>query len=180
MAAPTAPARVRVAGIRDLPALLPLVESAYRGDASRAGWTTEADLLDGQRIDVDMLRGHLVESHGVVLVLGEHGAPTGCCHVARRPDGRCRLGLFAVAPDRQGGGAGTRVLAAGEAYVRDRWGAGALEMTVLAQRDELLAWYARKGYAPTGEREPFPYGDERFGRPRRDDLEFVVLRKPLG
>jgi hypothetical protein len=61
-----------------------------------------------------------------------------------------------------------------------RWGAPALEMTVIAQRGDLMAWYERLGFVATGERRPFPYGDERFGRPRRDDLEFVVLRRPTG
>ena len=52
-------------------------------------------------------------------------------------------------------------------------------MTVIAQRAELIAWYERRGYARTGEARPFPYGDPRFGEPRRDDLSFLVLEKPL-
>jgi hypothetical protein len=52
-------------------------------------------------------------------------------------------------------------------------------MTVIQVRDTLIAWYERRGYSLTGETKPFPYGDDRFGRPLRNDLHFVVLEKTL-
>ena len=63
--------------------------------------------------------------------------------------------------------------------VRVVWMLAALRMTVIDVRDELIAWYERRGYRRTGIRKPFPYGDTRFGVPRRDDLRFEVLEKPF-
>jgi GNAT superfamily N-acetyltransferase len=170
---------VRVAGIADLGSLVRLVESAYRGDDSRAGWTTEANLLGGQRTDPELVRALLVSPHDVVLVTGEGHELHGCCTVGDR-DGTVGFGMFAVRPGTQGGGLGRALLARAERYARERWGADRIEMTVIAQRAELIAWYERRGYVRTGETRPFPYGDERFGVPLRDDLHFVVLEKPLG
>jgi len=102
-----------------------------------------------------------------------------CCQLERRDEGVAYFGMFAVRPRRQGSGLGRRLLAAAEDYASSHWSASAMEMTVIVQRDELIAWYVRRGYVRTQETRPFPYGDLRFGRPRRDDLAFVVLRKPL-
>lgn len=104
---------------------------------------------------------------------------TACCQVDRRDDGVAYFGMFAVRPDTQGGGVGGELLAEAERYAREEYGATRLEMTVISQRSELIAWYERRGYRRTGETRAFPYGDERFGIPRRDDLHFVVLAKPL-
>jgi GNAT superfamily N-acetyltransferase len=169
---------LRPATSDDVDAVVALVESAYRGDASRAGWTTEADLLDGQRTDpaavADTVRGD-----GVILLAEDPpGVLVACCQLDPRGD-VCHFGLFAVDPTRQGGGIGDRLLAAAEDTARVSFAARMMEMTVIAQRDALIAWYERRGYRRTGETRPFPYGDERFGIPRRDDLHFVVLSKPL-
>jgi GNAT superfamily N-acetyltransferase len=169
---------VRPATSTDVPAVVTLVESAYRGDASRAGWTTEADLLDGQRTD-DAAVADTVDGDGLLLLAEDPpGVLVGCCKVEPRGD-TCYFGLFAVDPTRQGAGIGDRLLAAAEEAARTRFAAQAMEMTVIGQRRDLLAWYERRGYALTGETRPFPYGDERFGIPRRDDLHFVVLTKDL-
>lgn len=162
----------------DAAAVVALVESAYRGESSRAGWTTEADLLDGQRTDHDEV-GALIADPCVALVLARQGGEL-AGSVAVRIDERqvAHIGMFAIRPALQGGGIGRALLAEAERVARAR-GARAAEMTVIEQRVELLAWYARRGYLPTGETEPFPYGNPRFGLPRRDDLRFVVLAKPL-
>jgi ribosomal protein S18 acetylase RimI-like enzyme len=88
--------------------------------------------------------------------------------------------MFAVAPDEQGSGLGKQLLAEAERVARDEWHCRAMRMTVIVQREELIAWYERRGYRRTGEYQPFPYGDERFGVPRRDDLRFEVLLKEFG
>lgn len=168
----------RDATVADVPAIVGLVTSAYRGEASRAGWTTEADLLDGERIDPGVLRADLERPHSRVLLAERHGAPIACAHVAAE-DGAGYFGMFAVRPDAQGAGIGNALLQEAERVVRDDWALPAMRMTVIDLRDELIAWYERRGYRRTGIRKPFPYGDARFGIPRRDDLRFEVLEKPF-
>ena len=162
----------------DVPALLALVQSAYRGDTSRAGWTTEADLLDGQRIDAAQLQTVMdAPDSSVLTVTDEDGELVGCANLALRADGDAYFGMFAIRPTAQGSGTGRQVLAEAERLARSRWQVPGMTRSVIAQRSELIAWYERRGYRRTGATEPFPYGDERFGRPLRDDLHFVVLRK---
>jgi GNAT superfamily N-acetyltransferase len=87
--------------------------------------------------------------------------------------------MFSVTPTAQGGGLGGAMLAEAERVAREEWGARTMRMSVIKQRDDLIAWYVRRGYAATEEMHAFPYGDERYGVPRRDDLEFRVLTKTL-
>ncbi len=162
----------------DVPALVALVTSAYRGDASRAGWTTEADLLDGNRIDPDVLLADLQRPRSRVVLAERDGALLACAHVAEE-DGAGYFGMFAVAPALQGSGIGKQLLAECERIARDDWRLPAMRMTVIDLRDELIAFYERRGYRRTGVFKPFPYGDARFGQPKRDDLRFEVLEKPL-
>ena len=169
----------RFAEERDAPALVGLIESAYRGDASRMGWTTEADLLGGQRTDADAVLAVIRAPGSVMLVAEAGGRLAGCCQLERRPQAEAYFGMFAVAPGRQGQGRGGEILAEAERLARDDWGAKNMVLTVLAQRGELIAWYERRGYRRTGESRPFPYHDVRSGIPKRPDLSFVVLSKPL-
>lgn len=167
----------------DVPALIALVTAAYRGDASRVGWTTEADLLDGARIDAEVLRADIRRPRSRVLLL-EDAPPGGppallaCAHVCEQ-DGAGYFGMFAVRPALQDAGLGRRVLAEAERIARDEWRLPRLCMTVIDLRHELIAWYQRRGYRRTGISRPFPYGDARFGLPRRNDLRFELLEKPL-
>ena len=159
--------------------IVALVESAYRGPASRAGWTTEADLLDGQRTDARAVADLIANPNGGLLLADEDAALVGCCQLERRPGGLAYFGMFSVRPGRQGQGRGRAILAEAERIARHEWAADHMSMTVIRQRIDLIAWYERLGYRWTGQTEPFPYGDERFGIPRRPDLEFLVLTKPL-
>jgi len=170
---------LRPARDQDVPAAVALIESAYRGDASRAGWTTEADLLGGRRTDAEAVRAVVGAPGGQLLVATREGRLVGCAQLERR-GGDAYFGMFAVAPAAQGGGLGSTILAGAERIAREQWRAATMQMTVIRQRLDLIAWYERRGYARTGATQPFPYGDERFGVPRRDDLEFVVLAKALG
>ncbi|MFC5721562.1 GNAT family N-acetyltransferase [Streptomyces gamaensis] len=168
----------RAATAADVPELVALVESAYRGDASRAGWTTEADLLDGRRTDPEGV-GAVVTAEGSRMLVAERdGAIVACCQLEHRGE-HAYFGMFAVRPELQGAGLGKVIIAEAERYVRAEWGAREMHMTVIRQRDELIAWYERRGYRRTGQMSPFPYGDERFGVPRRADLEFELLVKEL-
>ena len=168
----------------DVPAVVALVESAYRGDASRVGWTTEADLLDGQRIDPAGV-ATVIDAPDSRVLLAEQVAGSGratallaCCHIEKQGDD-CYFGMFSVRPELQGSGVGKMVLAEAERLASVEWGCTRVRMTVIDVRDELIAWYQRRGYRRTGEYRPFPYGDSRYGIPKRDDLRFEWLVKPL-
>lgn len=155
-----------------------LVQSAFRGDASRVGWTTEADLLDGQRTDEAMLGEIVAGPSGDILIAEDGGGVLACCRLERRKDGTAYLGMLSVRPSLQARGIGRALMHEGELRAV-ALGAERIRMTVIRHRSELIAWYERLGYGLTGETQPFPYGDERFGVPRVSDLEFVVLEKPL-
>lgn len=178
----------RDATIDDIPALVALVTSAYRGDASRAGWTTEADLLDGNRIAPEVLQGDIERARSRVLLaqrdsmlsdgMLSDGMLLACAHVAVEDDAGY-FGMFAVQPGLQRGGLGKAVLAEAERLVREDWQLSLMRMTVIDLREDLIAWYERRGYRRTGIKKPFPAVDPRFGIPKRDDLRFEVLEKAL-
>jgi ribosomal protein S18 acetylase RimI-like enzyme len=169
---------IRPAVFADAEALDALVNSAYRGESSKAGWTTEADLLDGQRVDADRIR-EMIQKPGSVILAGEgDGELVACVHLERTGNA-CYLGMLTIRPTLQAGGLGRQMLAAAERWAVEHWSSKTMHMTVIAQRTELIAWYERRGYRRTGTRKPFPYDDPRFGVPRRDDLVFDVLEKTL-
>ncbi|MFZ2236781.1 MAG: GNAT family N-acetyltransferase [Dokdonella sp.] len=160
----------------DINAIVALVQSAYRGDASRAGWTTEADMLDGQRIDASMLETMLANPAATFLLAERSDRLIACCELQHKGDD-AYFGMFSVVPAEQGSGIGKEVLAEAERVVCDDWQCTRLEMTVIDVRDALIAWYERRGYVRTGLHSPFPYGDPRYGIPLRNDLRFETLRK---
>jgi GNAT superfamily N-acetyltransferase len=164
----------------DVAALHRLIESAYRGDSAKAGWTHEADLLGGQRTDEAELLDILADASRVILLAEVDGVLTGCVQVADQGEGLAYLGLLTVDPTRQAGGLGRLLIDAAEAEAVARFCATRMEMTVIRQRSELIAWYERRGYALTGETRPFPLDDERFGLPQTRDHEFVDMEKALG
>ena len=175
----------RDAGIGDLDAVVALVESAYRGETSKQGWTTEADLLDGRRTGADDVLASITRPRSRILLAErpptdsrQAGDLLACAHVAKE-DGAGYFGMFSVQPSLQGGGIGKVVLDEAERVVRDEWKLPAMRMTVIDLREELIAFYERRGYRRTGIIKPFPYGDARFGLPKREDLRFEVLEKLL-
>jgi len=168
----------RFATSADVEAIVALVESAYRGEASRRGWTTEADLLDGQRTDPAGVAA-LIEGEGSCILLAEREDGLLACANLERRDDVAYFGMFSVRPELQGEGIGRAVLAEAERIAREQWHCREMQMTVISLREELIAWYERRGYRRTGLYSPFPYGDERFGIPKRDDLRFELLVKPL-
>ena len=184
----------RTAVTTDVDAIVALVESAYRGDVSRAGWTTEADLLDGQRTDSAGVAALIAGNAGRVLLAepavtgsgpdsaagqAQAGALLACCHIEHDNAQCCHFGMFAVRPAEQRAGLGRMLLGEAERIACAEWNCALMTMTVIDVRAELIAWYERRGYRRTGRFRPFPYGDARFGLPRRGDLRFEVLEKPL-
>lgn len=174
---PVAGLDIRYAAADDIGAIVALAHSAYRGEASRAGWTTEADFLEGQRTDPDAVAAMLAGGQGILLARRD-GEPVACCHLERDGDA-CWFGLFAVAPGLQGQGIGDALLGEAERRAWRDFDATFLRMKVIWLRDSLIAWYQRRGYALTGRSHPFPYGQPRYGLPLRDDLRFIELEKPL-
>lgn len=164
------------ATVADAPELDRLVNSAYRGDSSRQGWTTEADLLDGTRTDAAAIK-ELIETPGTILFkYVENGEIIGCVEL-KNHEGKLYLGMLTVKPNLQGKGIGKKLLnAAEEEAVKQQ--CASVFMTVISIRKELIDWYVRNGYQLTGERKPFAFNDPRFGQPKMK-LEFVVLEKKL-
>lgn len=163
----------------DLPDLLRLVNSAFRGDSARQGWTHEADLLQGdQRTDTAELTALLQNPHISLLIYraDDDGALLGCVNLHQKPRG-LYLGMLTVAPDRQGEGIGKILLNAAEAHARQR-GCSCIFMTVFSTRQELLDWYIRHGYHLTGETQDYPFNPA-YGVPVQP-LHFVVLEKKMG
>jgi GNAT superfamily N-acetyltransferase len=169
---------MRVGTVADIPALHALIESAYRGNAARGGWTHEADLLTGQRTDPGQLAAFLADPATLILMAEREGVLLGCVLVTDWGES-AYLGLLSVAPRAQAAGLGSALLAAGEAQAR-AWGRAKIEITVVNRRPELIAWYERRGYTLAGRSEPFPYSHGEFGVGLRDDLVLEVMEKGLG
>lgn len=165
----------------DVPRIVALMNRAYRGSGSSAGWTTEAAYLSGDRTTSDLLRADLrAEPKAFLLkwVRPPRDEVLGCVWLEPLDTETWYLGALTTDPDRQNAGLGKTLLAAAEEWVRERRGTR-VRMTVINVREALIAWYVRRGYHVTGETEPFPYGDDRYGTPLRDDLSFLVLEKCL-
>ncbi|HEY4253185.1 MAG TPA: GNAT family N-acetyltransferase [Roseomonas sp.] len=176
-AAAKAAVTLRPALDADVPALVQLLNRAYRGSDSDASWNTEAAYMDGDRTDAALLRGEIAEKPQATLLVWElWGALQGSVWLEPLGGDAWYLGSLAVDPSLQNAQAGRRLLAASESWVRAR-GGRRIRMTVVNARDTLIAWYERRGYRLTGETEPFPYDDGRFGTPKRPDLHFVVMSK---
>lgn len=157
--------------------IVSLVNSAYRGDTSRRGWTTEADFLDGQRTDAVEI-AELIGTPGSLMLLAFlDGQLSGCMHLQQQ-DSAALLGMFVIDPRLQGRGLGKQFLAHAESMVQSAWQCRQMRMTVISLRDELITYYGRRGYRRTGRFMPFP-DDTRFGIPKVENLRFEVLEKCL-
>jgi GNAT superfamily N-acetyltransferase len=167
---------IKRAGFDDVPALVILVNSAYRGESSKAGWTTEADLLDGQRIDETMLTELLANSKNTILSASDNTGHMIACVYLQQNSTTMYLGMLTVEPQLQAKGIGKQLMSAAESFATEK-GCLNIEMTVISIRHELIAWYAKRGYLPTGATKPFP-PDSKFGIAKRP-LEFIVLNKQL-
>jgi ribosomal protein S18 acetylase RimI-like enzyme len=193
MIAPT----FRYASQADVPALVDLIERAYRGPETAGTWKSEAHLLKGPRTHAAELAALIARADSHFLVAELDGKLAGCCLLqslgspppaaSDRPDerpaprtletGAAYFGMFAINPAIHSSGLGKTVLAEAERRVRDLWNAKAMVMTVINLRTELIGYYERRGYALTGHRHPFPFTDT-TGEVTRD-FDLVEMKKRL-
>lgn len=167
----------REAVVDDAEAIAALVNSCYRGDSSREGWTTEADLLDGTRTNEDEIRSLITMPESLFLLCVDDGEIIGSVHLQHEGSSGY-LGMLVVKPEVQGGGMGRQLMEAGEALVRDKWRLHRMTMNVFTVRPELLAYYERRGYRRTGKVKSFEPHDV-HGIPRVEGLVLEVLEKDL-
>lgn len=167
----------RFAREEDVAAVAALVERAYRGPESAKGWASEADILTGPRSSAAEIAELIAQRDSRFLVAEDDAGLAACALIQDKGEGRAYLGMFAVAPDRQIAGFGKVVMAKAERAVVALWNARSLSLTVISIRDTLIAWYERRGYALTGETEPFPFHEHSGAL--RTDFHLVVMRKAL-
>jgi ribosomal protein S18 acetylase RimI-like enzyme len=168
--------KISVASVPDIPQLLKLINSAYRGEDAKKGWTHEAELIDGDiRTDETSLKQVIRTPGAVILKYEQERKIVGCVYLQKKGD-RLYLGMLSVSPEIQAQGIGKKLLKAADEHAKKN-NCSVIEMTVISVRHELIAWYERNGYHKTSKREPFP-NDGRFGNPRQD-LEFVYLEKTV-
>lgn len=166
---------IRKATTEDITRVNTLVNSAYRGDNSKKGWTTEADLLGGIRTNENVLSKMLSRADAFMLVAEEESNLSGCVYLEKQVEA-LYLGMLTVNPELQGQGIGAQLMMAAEDHAKT-FGLSKIRMTVITVRQELIAYYKRKGYSDTGERKPFP-NDPEFGI-QKQPLEFMVMEKAL-
>ncbi|MDB5149941.1 MAG: family N-acetyltransferase [Mucilaginibacter sp.] len=164
------------ANLADVPELNVLVNSAYRGESSKKGWTTEADLIGGARIDEKTLIGYMNEENIIILkYTDEDGYITGTVYLEVK-DPKLYIGMFSVSPLLQNKGVGRALIEEAEVYAR-KYNCDTLTMTVISTRFELISWYERRGYKATGEIQPF-HAHGRFGEAKQQ-IELIVMEKSI-
>lgn len=171
------PLSFRRAASSDAETLDALVNSAYRGESSKNGWTTEADLLDGTRTNRADIENLIAQQGSMILMCIEGTDIIGCAHL-ERSGAECQLGMLVVQPGLQSRGVGKRLMQAAEATARETWDVRKITMSVISVRHELIAFYERRGYRRTGRTKPF-VADDTHGFPKAQPIEFEVLEKNL-
>lgn len=169
-------AHISLATEEDVPALIRIINRAYRGEASQQGWTTEAHLIGGEvRIDETGLKHTLTQPGSVILLYKENDELLGSLNLQANGDSMY-LGLFNVEPNNQGKGIGKQLLSYAEEFARQN-GYATMEMKVISVRTELIDWYKRHGYQDAGIRIPFE--EDGVSGNHLQPLEFMVLKKQL-
>lgn len=166
----------RKAEIKDSMLISTLVNSAYRGESSKQGWTTEADLLGGQRTDAEKIQEMIEDPDSHIELAENNGELHGCVYLKKEKT-VLYFGMLTVNPTLQNQGLGKILLARIEELAR-AWDMKTIRMTVISVRKELIEYYERRGYKRTGKTEPFPENDPRFGLPKTK-LEFHEFAKTL-
>lgn len=169
--------KMQKAEVEDVEAIGRLVQSVYRGDSSLQGWTTEAHMLDGQRVDEEMLEELITKPHSVILQYQNNGELLASVHLELQ-DGKVHLGMLSVRAQVQGQKLGQKVLQFSEQFAKKEWSVSQMVIEVLDGRVELIAWYERRGFRKTGKTMPFP-DNPRFGIPKKKNLFFYEMVKSI-
>jgi len=165
----------------EIDSLVQFVNQAYRGESSKKGWTTEADFLGGQRIDASMVKDAMTNKDRSILVIETEGKLDSCCEVKLHGSDAVEIGMICVSPERQGQGLGKRMIQLAEAYALEKWPQLCrFEMFVISERPELIQWYKKLGFKDTGRRAPFPMNDPKYGIPKVEKIEFIIMDKAAG
>jgi GNAT superfamily N-acetyltransferase len=166
----------RKADLNDVTELNTLVNTAYRGDAAKVGWTTEADLIDGQRTEPAVLKEMIEDPNGYIEIALENDELIGCVYLGKE-GAALYIGMLTVKPTLQGRGLGKTLMLRALDHGRE-WNMKSTRMTVISERPELIAYYERMGFKWSGKTEPFPENDPRNGKPRKQ-LTFLEYVKDL-
>jgi GNAT superfamily N-acetyltransferase len=174
------PVTFTVATDADVPEVVSLINLAFRGRGQDAGWSIQEEYINGTRITQELLREDMAAKPHATLLLWRTADTSllGCVWMEPEQNGVWYLGLLALPPREQNAGLGRKLLEAAENWARERR-ATEIRMSVVNLRVALIEWYKRRGYTLTGQTKPFPYGDNRYGVPTRDDLHFVILKRQL-
>lgn len=167
---------ITTATTTDIPSLNNLINSAYRGETSKKGWTTEEHLLGGTRTDEANLSELLLKENATILKYTENNQIIGSVYLEKQ-DEKLYLGMLTVSPELQGGGIGKKLMQAAENFAQKAQ-LKKISMTVISVRKELIEYYERRGYKNTGETKPFSMNDPKFGLPKQD-LEFIIMEKEI-
>lgn len=164
------------ATVADISALNKLINSAYRGESSKKGWTTEANILDGSRTTENELKEIIENNKNTILKYTQGNKIIGCVLLVEK-ESELYLGMLTVSPELQNSGIGKKLMLQAELYASNLR-LSKIVMTVISVREELISWYKRKGYVDTGGRQPFPTSDV-FSQTSNEPLEFMVLEKSI-
>lgn len=170
--------KITRANFDDVNELNKLVNSAYRGEESKKGWTTEAEILDGIRIDEKTLALLLDKPAITILNLSDQNGKmlaTVCLEVKSH---ELHLGMFAVSPLAQGNGIGKSLLVAAEHHAIEN-NCARIVISVISSRVELINWYSRHGYVPTGGSIAFEEIEGRFGDPKVPAISLIEMEKVI-
>jgi ribosomal protein S18 acetylase RimI-like enzyme len=168
---------VRLATIEDISKIVELVESVYRGESATKGWTSESDILDGQRTDAQMIREMIEEPESSLFVIDQDKNTLAASVHLKKEDNFGYIGMVSVSTTVQNQGIGKKLLFFCEEKIK-QWGFQQAKITVIHSRRELIAWYERFGYVRNGVSHPFPE-DPRFGKPKVAGLQLIELEKHL-
>ncbi|MDZ4794893.1 MAG: GNAT family N-acetyltransferase [Bacteroidota bacterium] len=169
--------QIQTATIEDIGELTALINSAYRDEASKKGWTSEADLLEGElRTDIPTLTSLMDNPKATILkYTTADDILAGSVYLDKQERG-LYLGMLTVAPLQQAAGIGKQLMRAAEQYAKEH-NCSCIFMNVISIRHELIAWYEKLGYFKTSETKPVSI-DPRFGVPTQP-LEFVIMEKKM-